>query len=265
MAWVRIDTDFFTNDEVCNLTLVTRYAVISVMCYIKAHGSKGRVKSTPTQISRSVDIPAKNIKEALATSFFQVEDKEIQVLNWHKFQQDPTNAERQSRHRNRVTEVTEITQDPLRNGSNADTDTDTDNINTPYSPPQGDESKGASVKDQLAERFDRFWQTYPRKIGKGAARRTWAKIKPPEELTSRIIAAVQEQKQSPDWIKDNGQYIPHPATWLNQERWDDEVPRDEVSRDGLDDFFEASPLTPEAEADNRRFLQELEAKKVVMA
>lgn len=75
----------------------------------------------------------------------------------------------------------------------------------------------------LLERFDRWYQTYPRKVGKGAARRAWLKLRPDEALTERMIAAVARQKTSPQWVKDGGQYIPHPATWLNQERWEDEA------------------------------------------
>ena len=38
-----------------------------------------------------------------------------------------------------------------------------------------------------------------------------------------ILAAIEAQKKSEQWVKDGGQYIPHPATWLNQGRWDDQV------------------------------------------
>lgn len=71
--------------------------------------------------------------------------------------------------------------------------------------------------------FDQFWKIYPRKTGKGAARRAWEKIKPTSELYEKILQAVEQQKKSMDWQRENGKYIPHPTTWLNQERWDDEV------------------------------------------
>lgn len=70
--------------------------------------------------------------------------------------------------------------------------------------------------------FDTFWATYPKKKAKAKALDVWEKLNPTEELTKTIIAAVERQKQSPQWRKDNGQYIPHPATWLNQRRWEDE-------------------------------------------
>ena len=70
--------------------------------------------------------------------------------------------------------------------------------------------------------FVHFWESYPRKEGKGAARRAWAAIKPGPDLTERILEAVERQRDWPVWREDGGRFIPHPATWLNQERWTDE-------------------------------------------
>ena len=72
--------------------------------------------------------------------------------------------------------------------------------------------------------FDAFWRAYPRKVGKKAALRAWNRLRPEPDLTQRILEAVDFQKQWPQWTKDGGQFIPHPATWLNQGRWEDEPP-----------------------------------------
>lgn len=71
--------------------------------------------------------------------------------------------------------------------------------------------------------FEQFWTQYPRKAGKKAAWKAWKAAKDKPDL-ARILAALERAKQSPDWTKDHGKFIPHPATWLNQGRWDDEVP-----------------------------------------
>ena len=68
--------------------------------------------------------------------------------------------------------------------------------------------------------FDRFWSSYPRKIGKQAAKNAWRKAKGKPKVDI-IIEVVNQQKQTEQWKKDNGQFIPHPATWINQGRWDD--------------------------------------------
>lgn len=80
----------------------------------------------------------------------------------------------------------------------------------------------AHTKTQDSPAFRAFWKAYPRKIGKGAARVAWKK-KGCEKLNGEIVAAIEKQKNSQQWTKDGGEYIPNPATWLNQERWDDEV------------------------------------------
>ena len=61
---------------------------------------------------------------------------------------------------------------------------------------------------------------YPKKIGKAAAKKAFAKVK---VNINTLISAVEQQKLSDQWRKDNGQYIPNPTTWLNQGRWDDEL------------------------------------------
>jgi uncharacterized protein YdaU (DUF1376 family) len=72
---------------------------------------------------------------------------------------------------------------------------------------------------KVDEGFEAFWESYPRKTGKGAARNAWAKAKLPE--IDLILSALHKAKKSPDWLKERGAYIPHPATWLNQCRWED--------------------------------------------
>jgi len=73
------------------------------------------------------------------------------------------------------------------------------------------------------EHFDIFWQAYPRKIGKKPALKIWNKLNPSEELVRTILKAIEAQKETKNWKKDNGQFIPHPSTWLNNNRWEDEI------------------------------------------
>jgi len=81
-------------------------------------------------------------------------------------------------------------------------------------------SKSARPADR---RFAEFWLAYPNKVGKDAARKAFDKRKPDDELLTLMLTAVEAQKHSEKWAKDGGQYIPNPATWLNQGRWMDEV------------------------------------------
>lgn len=71
--------------------------------------------------------------------------------------------------------------------------------------------------------FEKFWNAYPRKVGKTAAMKRWVVIEPSEELVGKMLAAIEAWKQSDQWRKNDGQYVPYPVTWLNQERWNDQV------------------------------------------
>lgn len=83
-------------------------------------------------------------------------------------------------------------------------------------------SKQLTANSFLRERFAEFWTHYPRKVGKDAAWKSWLKLKPSPDLLQLMLSVLAWQKQQDSWVKDGGQYIPHPATWLNQGRWQDE-------------------------------------------
>lgn len=65
---------------------------------------------------------------------------------------------------------------------------------------------------------------YPKKKSKANAVRAFNKLKPDEELLQTMLTAIEAQKSTQEWKKDNGQFIPMPATWLNSRRWEDEIP-----------------------------------------
>ena len=92
------------------------------------------------------------------------------------------------------------------------------------------ETKNKAIKKQNKElnelqekQFDKFWQAYPKKVSKKQAQKSWKKINPSLELFEKILKALEMVKQTEQWKKDNGKFIPYPATWLNQERWNDEI------------------------------------------
>lgn len=92
------------------------------------------------------------------------------------------------------------------------------------------ETKNKAIKKQNKElnelqekQFDKFWQAYPKKASKKQAQKSWKKISPSLELFEKILKALEMVKQTEQWKKDNGKYVPYPATWLNQERWTDEI------------------------------------------
>ena len=71
--------------------------------------------------------------------------------------------------------------------------------------------------------FQEFWNIYPRKEAKVNARKAFKRINPSEEEFKIILSALEKKIKSHDWKKEDGHFIPHPASWLNGERWLDEV------------------------------------------
>ena len=86
-----------------------------------------------------------------------------------------------------------------------------------------------SMVTEQAKLFEEFWEKYPRKVAKQAARAAWSRLQPSGDLFEEILKGVEVWAKSPDWQKEDGQYIPHPATFLNGKRWQDEI-RKPISR-----------------------------------
>lgn len=88
-----------------------------------------------------------------------------------------------------------------------------------------DDSSTQGKSDTTREReeqFEIFWKSYPKKVGKKDAKRAFSKV--PKADWPKLVPAVERQKGSKQWQKEDGRFIPNPSTWLNQGRWDDEEP-----------------------------------------
>ena len=94
----------------------------------------------------------------------------------------------------------------------------------------------AQKKD--TEKFNLFWSRYPKKVDKKRAVKAWVKINPDDLLFKKIMSGLNDHIASVDWQKDSGQFIPYPASFLNGERWEDEVSINYI--DPLDDIGRAS-------------------------
>lgn len=109
----------------------------------------------------------------------------------------------------------------------------------PQKPTETEKSKRLSEKPKKADKdkdkdkekdkdislygFEEFWGAYPRKVGKPTARKAWEKLNMTPDLLDKMLKAIQSWKRSEQWQEER--YIPHPTTWLNQERWNDEPPK----------------------------------------
>ncbi|MEE8660242.1 hypothetical protein CGLAMM_02660 [Acetobacteraceae bacterium EV16G] len=126
-------------------------------------------------------------------------------------------------------------------------------INTPLLSPQGEIDHGSKTEkakpsdlftDPIAEQpscqpkatpskpkleripeqdFDEFWAAYPRKEGKGSARKAFEKAR--RKISQRLLIRCVLAWPFAEKLSDRGDFRPHPATWLNNERWLDESVR----------------------------------------
>lgn len=86
----------------------------------------------------------------------------------------------------------------------------------------GENEPKFEVLDVWETQFNEFYSKYPRKVKKQDVKKWFQKNKPSSELFSSMMSSLEQFRGSKDWLKDNGQYIPYPSTWLNQKRWEDE-------------------------------------------
>lgn len=77
--------------------------------------------------------------------------------------------------------------------------------------------------------FDAFYAAYPKRKNPQEAKKAWAKLAPDASVQQQILAALSWQRRLPDWVKDGGQFVPFPATYLNNRRWEDEPVRGGMS------------------------------------
>lgn len=87
--------------------------------------------------------------------------------------------------------------------------------------PKAEERRGEEIYGQS---FLQFWVKYPIKKAKAKAFEVWKKIKPPK--INIIITAIDQQMKEKEYLKSSNQFCPewkHPATWLRQKCWEDEI------------------------------------------
>lgn len=130
----------------------------------------------------------------------------------------------------KLTEMNQIEPKRLNKEEDNDKDNDKDEELKAALPPARAKSDG----------FDRFWEAYPKKAGKEAARKAFKQVKEPLES---LLTAIERQKCGTQWTTENGRFIPNPATWLNQGRWQDEVSPPAAAKSGHDVQRHDAPLS----------------------
>lgn len=229
---------FFTNDDLVQLPMQDRMLFIGLWTLADR---EGRLEDRPMRIKMQV-FPADdiNVDESLtrlaSTGMlirYEVDGgRYIEIVNFTKHQRPHV--------KEAASEIPPYTgeNEPTPTRDSASTipgsgehalipDTGYLNEDTGYLNADSDES---AAREQKPTRFTEFWQAYPKKVGKGAAAKAFKAIKWREIEFPALMSALEKQKQSAQWQDEGGRFIPNPATWLNQERWGDELPTERGSQ-----------------------------------
>ena len=97
--------------------------------------------------------------------------------------------------------------------------------NNPPKTPKGAARRSSSTPTWKPERFEKFWEYYPRlqdgsKPAKARAVRAWDKLRPDDTTIDQMATALRRQKESEQWSRGIG--IPYASSWLNGRRWEDD-------------------------------------------
>lgn len=213
MARIRtIKPDFFTSEDIVELSPFARLLYIALWCEADREGRLSwKTKTFKMRYFPGDDVDIDALCEELT-------NRNLVVLYGEACAYIPTFLEHQ--HIN-----PRETQSALPDPKQSTREARVSDASIRDSDAQGGrkEGKGKERKDASCDAaFDEFWQTYPNKASKAAAVKAWTKLRMTDDLKAKIMTAVSVAKQSAGWIKDNGQYVPHAATWLNGQRWEDQ-------------------------------------------
>ena len=208
--------EYLSDPKMLTLSASERSCWLTLLCFASMTEGDGSVRYlTESQLMLQAgvkfDAPEWNQTKGVLDhlqelGMIQQSNGEITIKNWRKRQEMfLTNAERQARFRAKNNSNAEVTQ--MSQNSNA----------------RIDKNRIEESRNTLVAWFDIFWAMYPRKEQKKKALAAWMKIKPDAQLNDEIIKGLQKFLTCEQWVKDDGRFIPHPTTWLNGERWRDEV------------------------------------------
>ena len=208
--WFRLYDDVLNDPKVQRLSGESFKFWINMLCIASKNGGVlPGIEDMAFALRVSNDVCTSLIDE-LKTCGLIDGSKRLVPHGWEKRQyKSDTSTDRVKRFRERSRNVTETVSETA---PDTDTETDTETDKNQKKIPKKRDRSASSAE------FENFWLVYPRKINRAVALKAFEKATRKTEA-DLIISAVRGYK-----FADDEQFIPHPATWLNQERWIDGTP-----------------------------------------
>jgi len=217
----KVEDDFTPEDKYFYLYLLTNVHTNLCGCY---EISK---KQMSNDTGYTVDVIERLLSRMIdmhGVIRYSEQTKEVLLLNWHKYNWSKSDkllkgAAKEIEHIKSLDFQKTLLILLAQYGYDIDT------VSIGYAYPM-DTSVTVTVTDTgtnpVNNDFETFWNEYPKKVGKKDAKKSFDKALKSVKAET-MIRAVIAQKKSGQWLRENGRYIPNPATWLNQGRWDDEI------------------------------------------
>lgn len=199
--WFRLYSEFSTDPKVQMLSEQDQRRLVMLFCMRCNVSEALQDKHVTFHLRISVDEWVKTKANFVDAGFIDLDNK---VLNWDKRQYvSDSSTTRVTKYRDKMKRYNET------------------KGNVTVTPPEQNrtEQKQSKPLSEYSDEFEQFWNAYPKKTGKGGAYTSWKKQKP---KLADVLTALSWQTIQPDWVKENGQFVPMPATYLNQRRWEDE-------------------------------------------
>jgi len=204
--WFRMYSDFMFDEKIEFIAFEDQRHYVFILC-MKNAGVLDKEYAQPGMLERVVSKRLGLYGEAFESAKKRLIDaglidSEFHPVAWDKRQfLSDSSAERVKAYRDRLKKDVKRPCNVTVTVQETDTDTETDT----------DKTVG----------FDSFWSAYPKKIAKPNAIKAFKAAKLKTGEIDSILTDIDARKQSDDWTKENGKYIPNPATYLNQRRWED--------------------------------------------
>lgn len=218
MAWVLLDDNFPLHPKAVDAGPVAAYLYICGLCYCRKHHTGGFIPARALPLLGITVRPQRMVEALIKVGLWDHADGGYQVHDYDGFyadEDDKANKETIRRKRQEagrlggVAKASNMASKPLANASS-----------TGGMVRSGDSDHLLEERKREAD-FGAFWNRYPRKDGKQAARQEWFRLKPTDEEQRVIASDLERRCQSAQWLKDGGQFIPHARTYLHQKRWED--------------------------------------------
>ncbi len=256
--YLKLKENFFDSEEMIilqNMPDGYLYSDILMKLYLRSLKNSGKlmfkdlIPYTPSALAQVVRHQIGTVEKALR--IFQdlglieiLDNGAIYMLDIQNFiGESSTEADRIRNYRSRIKkDVQMLQQTNNKSTPEIELEKEIDINNNIYGQDKLDQQQQEeSVKTLWEEQFEEFYKNYPKKVKKQDVKKWFKKNKPSNELFSSMMSSLEQFRGSKDWLKEKGQFIPYPSTWLNQRRWEDE----EMTRKQDKTKYEEVKLTEE--------------------